>query len=78
MRKYFIALLFSFGVLYGKCQSFILLDRKVHQKVIVTDTVTKQRLSDGFLPVYKAEYDSMIILIDKFTNLKDDGLKRKF
>lgn len=78
MKKLLFSLLFCFGVKYVQCQTFILLDRKVHQHVTVTDTVTRQRLSDGYFPVYKAEYDSMVILIDKFTNLKDDGLSGNF
>jgi hypothetical protein len=61
-----------------KCQPFILLDRKVHQKVTVTDTVTRQHLNAGYFPVYKSEFDSMILMIDKFRNLKDDGLERRF
>lgn len=57
---------------------FMLLDRKAHQKVTLTDSVSKKHLSDGYFPVYAAEYDSLIILIDRFKNLRQDGLSRKF
>jgi len=35
-------------------------------------------LNAGYFPVYKSEFDSMILMIDKFRNLRDDGLNRKF
>ena len=59
-------------------QTFILLDRHWGKKAILTDSVTRENLSNGWYPIYKDELDSLITRVDKLRNLKDDGLHRKF
>ena len=62
----------------SKAQTYLLLDRRWYNPAITTDTVTRSQLSDGWFPIYKSELDSLIILVDKLKNLRDDGLNRKF
>jgi hypothetical protein len=45
---------------------------------MLTDSVTRQNLSDGWYPVYKKELDTLIVLADRLKNLRKDGLARKF
>ena len=61
-----------------KSQAFLLLDRRWYNPAENTDSVTRQNLSDGLFPIYKQELDTLISLINKFKDLKDDGLNRKF
>jgi hypothetical protein len=62
----------------AKSQTFVMLDRRWIKTAQLTDSVTRNNLSDGWFPVYNAELDSLIILVDKLKNLKKDGLNRKF
>ena len=71
-----IALLFS--TYAGIAQKYALLDRRWYRPAILSDTVTRQNLSDGWFPIYKTDLDSLIILVGKFKNLKKDGFDRKF
>jgi hypothetical protein len=59
-------------------QKFLLLERRWSKDGILTDSVTRQNLSDGWFPVYRADLDTLIMLADRLKNLKKDGLKRKF
>ena len=59
-------------------QSYLLLDRHWDKSAILTDSVTRQNLSDGWYPMYKDELDTLIILVNRLKNLRDDGLSRKF
>ena len=62
----------------ANAQNFLLLDRKWNKKAILTDSVTRENLSQGWYPIYREELDSLITLVDKLKNLKNDGLSRKF
>ena len=59
-------------------QTYALLDRRWHKEAILTDTITRQNLTDGWFPVYKNDIDSLIILVNKLKYLRKDGLERKF
>ena len=61
-----------------KAQTFLLLDRRWYKAAVFTDSVTHQNLSDGWYPIYHEELDTLIMLVDRLKNLKEDGLKRKF
>ena len=56
----------------------MILDWVPHKKVFLTDSVEMEALSAGQFPIYKNEFDSLVLLIDKFDNIKEDGIKRKF
>lgn len=75
-------LTFSIGLLIfsiaAKSQTFVLLDRSWAKPVQIADTVTRDTLSSGWYPIYKTELDTLITLVEKLKNLRDDGLKRKF
>lgn len=62
----------------SKAQTYLLLDRKWNKPAIESDTVTRTNLSDGFFPIYKQDIGTLLILVSKFRNLKNDGLNRKF
>jgi hypothetical protein len=59
-------------------QTYALLDRRWYKEVVLTDTITRQNLSDGWFPVYKQDIDSLIIMVSKLKYLRKDGLERKF
>ncbi len=63
---------------FVNAQRFLLLDRRWDKQAVLTDSVTRQNLSDGWYPIYKEDLDTLIILVDRLKNLRDDGLKRKF
>lgn len=75
-----ILLTFIFLVIYINinAQSYLLLDRRWDKEAILTDSVTRQNLSDGWYPIYKEELDTLIVLVSRLKNLRDDGLSRKF
>jgi len=62
----------------AKSQKILLLDRKLQHLAKAVDTVTRQDLSDGLFPIFLQDLDSLILLTNKFYNLKEDGLNRKF
>jgi hypothetical protein len=62
----------------AKAQTFLLLDRRWDKEAVFTDSVTRQILSDGWYPIYQEDLDTLIVLVDRLKNLKNDGLKRKF
>jgi hypothetical protein len=78
--KRIITLVVVFQALYlcSNAQTFLLLDRKWSKKAILVDSVTREYLSQGWYPIYKADLDSLILLVEKLKKLKDDGLRRKF
>ena len=59
-------------------QAYLLLDRRWYKPALLTNSVTRANLSDGWYPIFKNDLDSLIILVDKLKNLKKDGLNRKF
>lgn len=79
MRKvFFLLLLIQFLTAGCYAQNFLLLDRKWSRDAIVVDTVTRQNLSDGWYPIYRESLDTLIILVGRLKDLKNDGLSRKF
>ena len=76
--RFILLIIASFLITAAKSQKFLLLDRQLQQISKVVDTVTRKDLSDGLFPVYFKDLDSLILLTEKFYNLKDDGLNRKF
>lgn len=72
----FLLLISMTSSVYG--QRFLLLDRKWHKPAIEADTVTRDDLSDGLFPIYRQDLDTLLILVSRFKNLKNDGLNRKF
>ena len=63
---------------FCKAQTYLLLDRRWYEPAVITDSVTRGQLSEGWFPIYKTELDSLLTLVGKLKNLKDDGLNRKF
>jgi hypothetical protein len=79
MRKFILLLCILQALcLSSKTQTFLLLDRRWSKEAFLTDSVTRQDLSNGWYPIYKEELDTLIIFVDKLKNLKNDGLTRKF
>jgi hypothetical protein len=79
MKKIVIlAIIFQSVYFCSNAQTFLLLDRKWSKKAVLVDSVTRENLSQGWYPIYKEDLDSLILLVDKLKNLKDDGMKRKF
>lgn len=82
MKK--ISLIFSLisvFMLYGyttTAQTYALLDRRWYKPAIFTDSITRENLSEGLYPIYISDLDSLITLVDKFKNIKQDGFDRKF
>ena len=77
IRLLFVIALLDFSSIV-KSQTFVMLDRHWVKEALLTDSVTREDLSDGWYPVYKTELDSLIMLVEKLKNLKADGIKRKF
>jgi len=79
MKKLIISI-FIFIVFadFAKAQTYILFDRRWYKPAVLTDSVTRMNLSDGWFPIYKNELDSLITLVDKLKDLRKDGLERKF
>ena len=79
MKKYivfiFILMIIQFQ---ADAQTFLLIDRRWYQPAIQTDTVSREQLTEGWFPIYKTDLDSLITLVFKLKNLREDGLKRKF
>ena len=76
--RFILLIIYSLIITTAKSQKFLLLDRKLQYISKVADTVTRQDLSDGLFPMYLKDLDSLILLTEKFYNLKEDGLTRKF
>jgi len=76
--RFILLIAFCFLLTTAKGQKFLLLDRKLQNISKAVDTVTRQNLSDGLFPIFRNDLDSLILLTEKFYNLKEDGLNRKF
>jgi hypothetical protein len=76
--KIFVVVLLLGAIQSVQAQNFVLLDRRWTKPVILTDSVTRANLSDGWYPIYRSELDTLVLLVEKLRNLKDDGLSRKF
>lgn len=79
MKKLIISIfIFIIFTDFAKAQTYILFDRRWYKPAVLTDSVTRMNLSDGWFPIYKNELDSLITLVDKLKDLRKDGLDRKF
>lgn len=79
MKCFFLLfLVFHIFSTSSNCQTYAMLDRRWYKPAILSDSVTRNNLSEGLFPIYKVELDSLIVLTEKLKNLKEDGLSRKF
>lgn len=76
--KKLLCIIFIIIANQAAAQTYALLDRRWYKDAIFTDTITKADLTDGWFPIYTSELDSLYTLINKFKNIRSDGVNRKF